>query len=264
MSMHGSIVHWWVSSRVFCFKTAEVTSCFPPSLQAFMALVWIAIELMVLLLFFEFPPVNDEEGSDSESNPSPSSLVKPPSPDCRTDDVDDKLGHVTSDQSDFSSGSNGNSSQSQITSEDGRNATGYRTPDPNPSDEKLPLLLPSQPPVGLSMNRTPNLSRRGPIQFRGTSYGAVDDSIDKKDLENTSSLDSSAATIRVSLWERVRATLKRVFRLLLEFLREEIVVLLAILFVTMFTQTAVEVCVCVCVCMCVCWMLLSNQIFELE
>ena len=214
-----------------------------------MALVWIAIELMVLFLFFEFPPVNDEEESDGESNPSPSSVVKPPSPDCRTnaDDVDDKLGHVTSDQSYFSSESKGNSGQFQITSKDCHNATGYRTPDPNLSDEKSPLVLPSQSPVGPSINRTPSLSRHGPTPFHGTSYGAVEDSIDKKDLENTSSLDSSAVAIRVSLREKVRTILKRVFWLLLEFLREEIVVLLSILFVTMFDQTAVEVCVCVCV-----------------
>ena len=112
-----------------------------------MALVWIAIELMVLFLFFEFPPVNDKEENDGESNPSPSSVVKPPSPDCRTnaDDVDDKLDHVTSDQSYFSSESKGNSGQFQITSEDCRNATDYRTPDPNLSDEKSPLVYQASP-----------------------------------------------------------------------------------------------------------------------
>ena len=207
-----------------------------------MMLVWIIIELLVLFLFYEFPPVKEEECSE-ESNPSPSS-VEPHSP-CRTNtgngdtDIDDKEYHVTPVQSDSSSGKDNSCELDQ--SKKNYNRTDCEPPDSNLEDEKSPLLLPSRPSTGLSINRTPNLSRRDPALPGNTLYGTFEDSVAKEDMEDSSSRTPNSVAARLSFWERVMKTQKHLWWLLLEFLREEIVVLLSVLFVTMFNQTTIEV-----------------------
>lgn len=216
-----------------------------------MMLVWIIIELLVLFLFYEFPPVKDEQECTEESNSSPSS-EKPQSPPCRTNaddgdtDIDDKVHHVT--PSDSSSESSGKDNYSEL-DESGKTSENYDNADcelPDSNGEKS-LLLPSRPAAGLSINRTPNLSRRSPIQ-PNTLYGTFEDSVAKEDLENSSSQTSNSVAVRLSFWERVGKAQKHLLWLMSEFLREEIVLLLSVLFVTMFNQTAIEVYVCVWVC----------------
>jgi len=217
-----------------------------------MMLVWIIIEVLVLFLFYEFPPVKDEQECTEDSNSSPSS-EKPQSPPCRTNaddgdtDIDDKVHHVT--PSDSSSESSGKDNCSEL-DQSGKTSENYdndwELPDSNFDGEKS-LLLPSRPAAGLSINRTPNLSRRSPIQPI-TLYGTFEDSVAKEDLENSSAQTSNAVAVRLSFWKRVGKAQKHLLWLVSEVLREEIVLLLSVLFVTMFNQTAIEVYVCVWVC----------------
>ena len=225
-----------------------------------MMIVFIVIELLFILFFFELPAVHEEE-EEAEEKDSIQKTDKTSSQahidtDGRCSTATD--GHLscqqperTPDHSDASSDCSVTATTIQI--DGSRSAPQDRSKtdtskDPLDSscklkdedyfggkvdeDERTPLLAECGPLSGQSVNSHHDEG----VPHSTGSYGSVHSGSNEE-----TAVSATTAATGETCCEKVGRLRQHVWWLISEFTREQIIVLLAVLFVTMFDQTAIEV-----------------------
>lgn len=191
-------------------SSPSLPSLSPLYVQALMFIIWIIIEVLFLFLFYELPTVIEND-----------STTKPQSPHHKTTPHSEHL----------PSGPSANIQQATIP---GDSMSDY-------AKTANGLLVGSQSTTVEVQNGGDGTSEQSPLLSRF--------SVNKTTLYNTNSKNQteeavaseSQVHVHPSCWQRLKKTGGHFVWSVSELLREEMVVLLAILFITMFSQTTTEV-----------------------
>ena len=170
-----------------------------------MMVIWIIVEVMFLLMFYELPPINQDEEKD---------------------DVKDDVKNEGENNSTSEERSLQQSDTSVKMDSDGISIS---------QTQSTKDLFVNSPRNCNPRNQDTKVNERTPL-LPGESSGSINKSAD--DYGTRTEDDKMGVAVELTKLQRVQ---KRVLWLLSEFMREEIVVLLAIIFVTVYNQTTIEV-----------------------
>lgn len=175
-----------------------------------MTVIWIIVEVLFIFMFYQLPPVKEEmvpaDGVQSSKQRNTTQSDQPHS------------GSLTANVQIEGSISSGSASEvTKSTKDMFKNSQSVQVQGSNQS-ERSPLL--------------PRFSVNGPTSTSSNNPRTHEEAV---------TVQSDA--IKPSLCWRIRKAFSHLMWMTSELLREEMVVLLAILFITMFSQTTAEVCV---------------------
>ena len=176
-----------------------------------MAIIWVIMEVLFVVMFYHLPPV--EEELSAEKQRSPKHKTQAPAPVDQLHSGPMAAGNVQV-EGDIQNESLGEVTKS--TKDMFKYSQSVQVQD-GASSENSPLL------PHFSVNRPPlyNSNSNNPHEEAVTALGSEGNS---------------------PLCEKIGSALRHLAWMISELLREEMVVLLAILFITMFSQTTTEVC----------------------
>lgn len=168
-------------------------------MQAFMTVMWIVLELMFLLMFYQLPSAveNEEEEVNNHTSKCPSSTSETRTGGLRTQQGPDDV-------------------------EEGRNSNRNSVTHPQPSCQ---------------VHIAGEENERTPLFPRNTSLSVNQDVGSASEVERAPERMSERSPIH----SRLSKAQQYVILVASEIVKEEIVVLLAVLFITVFSQTAIEV-----------------------